>query len=353
MWYIEKPRRELLETYASLLLPSIKKRINEKRLDDKFKALCDYLWPINGKDNIIKEILIAEPKRLFKLNYLHLNNLLSLFYPRDIVTPSYSHFRYSEKQLRHYLKAKKKRKRKRRDNFLICRYDDLFNFLFYIFDYNIVKGEIATQIAYMKNINTCPYCNRLYTFTIVKSGGKNIIRPHFDHWFAHSHYPLMSLSFYNLIPSCFICNSSVKGDKHFSLKTHIHPYMSTSADPNFKFRPDLKIDNRTGKVQWGVIMKRDIQSCEDRMIHDFALEEMYDCHGELEVKDIMNFVLKNNPTYLHDLFSSTCLNLREEYTSADVYRMMFGVEGDREKSFYRPLSKLKRDILEAQGIFIE
>ena len=50
------------------------------------------------------------------------------------------------------------------------------------------------------------------------------IRPEFDHFYDKATYPVLSLSFYNLIPCCHICNATLKTTKKFSLKSHIHPY---------------------------------------------------------------------------------------------------------------------------------
>lgn len=351
MWHLEKPSDKELDTYTSCLLPYIKKRINKQRANVDEKAWCDYLLPNDDADNLIKDILTSEPKKLLKLNNIHINNLLRA--QQSQIDARDNNYTYSERQLRHYLKAKRKRKKNDRHVSLVERYERLFMFLIKVFDYGLVKGSIAYQIAQIKNINTCPYCNRSYTFAIGKDKLTSIIRPHFDHWFAHTHYPLLSLSFYNLIPSCSNCNSSVKGTNHYSLKTHIHPYLTTSYEPDFKFIPILKYDKESDSVKWGVMIKRDILSRENRMIIDLALDEIYDCHGELEVKDIMDFALKNNPTYLHDLFLSVCSKLQEEYKPEDVYRMMFGIEAEIDKTHVRPFSKLKRDILYGEGIRID
>lgn len=316
MWHLEKPTDKELETYTSCVLSHVKKRIIQHRSNENEKAWCDYLLPRDEEDSLIKEILVSEPKKLFKLNNIHINNLLKS-QQSQLDTRDWN-YTYSERQLRHYIKAKHKRKKNDRDASLIERYERLFLFLLNIFDYSIVKKSIGYRITQIKNINTCPYCNRLYTFAICRDNRTNIVRPHFDHWFAHSHYPLLSLSFYNLIPSCSICNSSVKGTSHYSLKTHIHPYLTTSYEPNFKFVPILKWDKKEERVKWGVMIKRNMLSRENKMIIDLALDNIYDHHGELEVKDIMDFALKNNSTYLRDLFSSTCLNLQEDYNPADI-----------------------------------
>lgn len=58
-------------------------------------------------------------------------------------------------------------------------------------------------------VKICPYCNRMYTTTLF---GEDKIRPDFDHFYPKSKYPYLSVSLFNLIPSCSMCNKR-KGDK--------------------------------------------------------------------------------------------------------------------------------------------
>lgn len=71
------------------------------------------------------------------------------------------------------------------------------------------KRYCAYDLARNIDLNTCVYCNRNYTSTVEK-----ITRPQFDHYFSQTQHPLLALSFFNLIPSCAICNSNIKGKKN-------------------------------------------------------------------------------------------------------------------------------------------
>lgn len=352
MWHLEKTSEKTLAEYTSLILKQIEKRIEDRRSEQMYKAWCNYLLPeittSKYDETILKEIITSEPKELFQLNHKIVNQLLSKWPKGNKVT-------YDEKQLIEYTKERRK-KPENADKQIIDKYDDLFDFLIKVFDYSIIKGKKAYQIALMKRVNTCTYCNRQYTLTIgvmEKSGEKKSkVKPQFDHWFAHEQYPLLGLSYYNLIPSCSVCNSAVKGSAHFTLDTHIHPYTTKDSNPDFTFRPILKYDEELDKVRWGVKMKREEGSKEDNTIKDLFLEEVYDQHGEMEVKDIMDFATKNNPTYLKTLFHNVCEELKKDYSQSDVYRMLFGVDADAEKTLDRPFSKLKRDILKGEGIVV-
>lgn len=55
------------------------------------------------------------------------------------------------------------------------------------------------------NINVCPYCNRNFI-----NSYKNVSTYELDHFFPKSEYPLLAVSFENLIPVCPACNRRKK-----------------------------------------------------------------------------------------------------------------------------------------------
>jgi len=100
----------------------------------------------------------------------------------------------------------------------------LWNWIGSIIDYDLFD-EFAYHIANELEVNTCPYCNRNYINTVIDKE-KKLIRPQFDHFFPKSEQPFLALSFYNLIPSCYYCNSSLKSATTITHDTHLHPYVS-------------------------------------------------------------------------------------------------------------------------------
>ncbi len=195
-------------------------------------------------------------------------------------------------------------------------------------------GDHAYQVAKLINQNTCTYCNRLYTSSFTK-GSKKVFLAQFDHWFPKADYPLLALSFYNLIPSCSPCNSSVKGSVKFALDTHIHPYVDDIIN-DFSFGYDLKA---VGEY------KIKIETKEDKIkktLDDFKIKEIYNSH-QSELDDLITTKRAYSKGYL----SSLALAFpKAGLSDKDIYRLAFGVEQD-EKDFHKhPLSKFKHDILE-------
>ena len=81
------------------------------------------------------------------------------------------------------------------------------------------------------------------------------------------------------------------------------------------------------------------------MAKDLKTLQMYQPHGEMEVKDLLDFATDNTPEYLEGLCEYVMRKGKNILTWDDAYRLMFGTERREEKYLDRPLSKLKHDIL--------
>lgn len=267
----------------------------------------------NPDESILKQLLISEPEDLTHLN--------------DDLMGKLDDLPVSNKPSKDLLLQ-------------IFNYEGVFN--------NSSKNR-AFWLAKKIERNTCAYCNRQYIFTVEKGNGVNsqerIVRPVFDHWFSKDKYPLLSISLFNLIPSCTICNSSAKGNTDFCLDSYIHPYVHEEGKPNFTFKASKTIDKNP---KWTVKIHRQKDSKEDNTIKAFKLDEIYAMHGELEVTDIMYFKESYPDGYLSDLFDNLLKDSTRKMTKYDVYRMLFGTEMDSDKYLDRPFGKLKHDLLKEE-----
>lgn len=218
----------------------------------------------------------------------------------------------------------------------------------YVFNYDLFISKASTRydaydLAQALDIRTCSYCNRNYTSTVITSKGNKITRPQFDHYFDKADNPLLALSFFNLIPSCSVCNSSVKGTTKFSLTTHLHPYLDDSVD---KIRFTYKYSNQT-KSGLEVKVKTNDSSKERNTVEEFAIEEIYNSHtGEL--LDLLRTRQYFSDKYLEIL--KTNLLIGVIVSQEDLYRIAFGTELNPENFINRPFSKFKKDILTELGV---
>ena len=196
------------------------------------------------------------------------------------------------------------------------------------------------------NIRTCPYCNRHYAFTLDEDAKA---APEFDHFYDKANYPLLAVSFYNLVPSCHTCNHA-KGNK----KAKINPYFSG-------FRRKFELQDKEGermlldeiinqkkacKIGFGKLDDINQAEKEQGNIDTFGLQGLYEMHDDY-INEIVEKVIAYNPTVrqtLVDAFQD------QAYSPQQVYDFVWGRYLNETQYENRPLLKLTKDILEQLGI---
>jgi len=209
--------------------------------------------------------------------------------------------------------------------------------------YKRMCREDAYWLAKELNVNTCPYCNRQYTFTIDK---QKKIRPQFDHFLSKSKYPHLALSFYNLIPCCPTCNH-IKSD---NANIILYPYTEGFHD-KCRFHVNhmgFILNNDKIAIQLDAMPHCDelfIEKCKNS-IETFALKELYEQHSDY----IEEMVIKAY-SYNDDYYEGIVENFSKiGKTKSEIHRLIFGNYIDRASNEKRPLSKLTSDLLEQMGI---
>ena len=296
MWYLKEPSNETLKWYKEEFLDAIAKAVEESTLQQKVKDLL----LANGNKDIIEKLLVSRPEELYQLN-AELEKKLKKIGRADV--------------------AKKK-------IFKAFNYDGRIS------RNKAVSYELAKRIG----TRTCVYCNRIYSFVVEKENGAPVSRPDFDHWLPKEKHPLLSMSFYNLIPSCPICNRGIKLRREFKYGTHVHPYCSTEdMSLTFQYAP-------LPGEQWKLTLAKGNQE-ENATAKLLNTEDVYRPYANNEVKDILDFAYKNPPEYLLDLRDKVMKAFGGTVTKEHAYRIVFGTEMRVSVFSDRPLSKMKRDVL--------
>ncbi|PWN61148.1 hypothetical protein [Chryseobacterium viscerum] len=322
MLYIPHPSDKTLTEYYDKVKGQIKNNITDSDLKDDIKLFLN---------NNLKNIIKSKPEQLKNWNDTFFSN----------------YFNKLEMKYFNIYSAYVNANNRTAFQILLCKYFDArIKPIKKIFDYkNILSNSSYKSYWLSKEIdtNTCVYCNRLYANTIEVGSGSNsekrIARPTFDHWFSQSKHPILALSFYNLIPSCSVCNSSIKGVLEFDRSTHLHPYEEDKRNA-FYFSYDYKTFNDSQ-----VIIKN-FDKLNDKVkktINDFKLVEVYNSHSDKELKDLLELRLKYSKNYIDTLVNKTFKGIANE---AEVYRMIFGIEISEEYYHKRPFSKFKKDIID-------
>jgi len=315
MWHLNYLDSNKERKYLNLLFDKVK----EKRdaVTDDMARVRDYLTY-----DKLEKLLISRPDKLYEL----------------IEECKISIFENGEYENWLSAKSKGEKKRTKDEEELVKKYEPIIQ----IFNYGgFISGckETSYKIAKLIGVNTCVYCNRQYIFTVSDEEEK-ITRPEFDHYLPKSEYPFFALSLYNLIPSCHICNSSCKGSE--KLGREMNPYLTDKKKDYFKFTYHIGKNGLPSSVQITNInneKEKDVK----KLLECFKIQEIYNCHTNLELKDLYTFAIEYSNTYLQEV-----LNLR--LSQEEAYRILFGTELFKEKDNDRPLSKFKRDILEELGV---
>ncbi|WP_119789576.1 hypothetical protein [Flavobacterium anhuiense] len=311
--------KEAIELHYKGLIVEVKNRI----VAEGDRVLTDFFT-----DSTLDLILRGRPEKLINMQFIFFSKVVPLY-------------NYAEWQSFPRLKRKSRVPRTPAQLALVAKYERVYGQLNRIFDYKKFSakdnpGYSAYDLADKLDICTCTYCNRLYTKTVIKPS--KITRPEFDHWFAKSRYPLLALSFFNLIPSCNTCNSTVKGSSEMKLKTHLHPYIDK---PEFKF----SYYNRTYGT-YGFEIKTMAGTKSQKSIEAFKLKEIYEMHED-EIIDLTKIKAAYSESYLSILAGQyKGLAISED----EIYRLAFGTYNNEDLFDRRPLSRMKRDILAELGI---
>lgn len=180
-------------------------------------------------------------------------------------------------------------------------------------------------------VTVCPYCNRNFVNSTYKRTMCDL-----DHFYDKETYPILAVSFHNLVPVCHACNHA-KASNAISYSPH-----------NTKFNTDdlLSFDFYIGGIDYWVDNKQigieiDCSRELESNVQELKLREVYQIHSDI-VQECIKKVIMFNPDYMTDLFN-TYNGLFE--SEEELYRIVFGNYMEESSYGKRPLSKLTKDIL--------
>lgn len=227
-------------------------------------------------------------------------------------------------------------------NDIDCDLKEIFT-NFYENEWDDVEDYTRYDFVIKHGLNSCPYCNRNYIFLVDKN--ENRLRPEIDHFYPKSIYPFLAMSFYNLIPSCQICNHTKKDKDAFkdNLKS---PYEINFFDFKFKYKPKnitfYQINkNKYVEERFDIILNK--TNSVEKNDEYFKLNLLYEQH-----KDIVLDLLLKKTIYT----KSYIKELKENFKLKDdeIYRFLFCNYLKDKDLHKRPLSKLIKDISKDIGL---
>ncbi|WP_157418551.1 hypothetical protein [Bacillus cereus] len=227
----------------------------------------------------------------------------------------------------------------------------------------------AYELVKQLKVGVCPYCNRQYiTVSEPNENEEGRTRPQLDHFYSKSRFPYFAVSFFNLIPCCYVCNSNLKSNQECSVDTHIHPYKNDFGD---LYQFTIRFKAGKGKLDY----LKAWNSNSDVFLIDFKVNESEKRrHSEAEFKSLLNKVQNNQTTFkLKSLYNShkdyvgemllkslryndsridsLCQEFPKLFPSKhDAVRILYSNYVDESQLDKRALSKLTRDITQEFGI---
>ncbi len=190
-------------------------------------------------------------------------------------------------------------------------------------------------------VTVCPYCNRNFINSL-----EDRTTCHFDHFINKSDFPILAVSFYNLVPVCSSCNHvKDKWDISYS------PYDDTvQTDEMVTFTFEITgAKYLSDSTQLKLRLKQGSSNKLEANLNILKLEDLYQIHTDsvqelLMKKEIYTEVYRDQLySKFEDLFGS----------KEDFERLITGAYTDSESYGRRPLSKMITDISKELGLIEE
>ena len=230
-----------------------------------------------------------------------------------------------------------------------------------IFDYkSMVTSKDKANVIRNLDLLVCPYCNRSYISNFKDNWENKAERTtaDLDHFFYKSYFVLFSLSLYNFIPSCKICNSLFKGEKNMDI---LYPYNDSYEDSaTFSLINSNSVVEAKDINGWSKGKKIDVSFIRgltqekkdqiEREIRLFRIREIYQVHNEyaeklLYSKNILGSSVKKD---ILDCINKDLKDDDQKLNEKEFENFFYGISSENMKEDIKkiPLAKLFRDIID-------
>lgn len=209
-----------------------------------------------------------------------------------------------------------------------------------VMHYSDARKELMPYFEKM-GIRTCVYCNAQYANTVYDEDGCPVGGFELDHFYPKDAYPFLCISFFNLQPSCGVCNKW-KGDK--SCKFNLYTDDPTEINP-FEFRLEKQSIIKYMLIQSPETLKILFNSLDPVLLQNY--EELF--HTSLLYKNFgieaeqIVWRRKINNSFFNDQLVKQFQKLFPG-KSAEINRFLYGFYTDERDIHKQPLTKLKQDV---------
>lgn len=312
------PQKQLECKYIKALYSSRFESKNGKTVKQKFDEIkLTYHFDVIFADISFADIIFAKPEKLKCLiNKIELR----------IIEQSKIKYKEIQKKKKFIYDVKDKLKE-------VFKYENKF------------QEPISKFFEKNLETRTCYFCNIHFVneYKVSEDNYKNEFT--LDHYYDKSNYPYLALSLYNLIPSCYTCNSKLKKTKELNILAPNSKQFDFHQKVKFKLflEPSCKNLHIKSKDDIDIPLKEQFTNKYDKYIEIFKLNERYKAH-----KDIVYEMIQKAELYpesrLKELQNLTGIPFQQ------IKKDIFNLIDENEDLSKKPFSKLIKDISEELGL---
>lgn len=238
-------------------------------------------------------------------------------------------------------------------NSIGTKYKSKSNIMKQFFNYDKKSSSFKAKTSFFQEIiskffeqnievHTCYYCNIDFINRFKK---QNELKNGFtlDHVLEKADYPYLALSLYNLVPSCYVCNSKVKDSKipfdNFSPTNKNFDFDEKVKFKSFLLNLNLQIEK---EQDFYIKLIENYSNKFDQYIESLNLNNRYDYH-KYKVLEMIQKRKEYPDSRIKEISDLT------NKTQGEIKQDLFGIYIS-ESLHKRPLSKLIKDISEDLGM---
>lgn len=233
--------------------------------------------------------------------------------------------------------------------FKVNGYKDKHTFGYYIesaLQYTLIRTYVFPHYVKLLGIKTCVYCNSNYTVT----DHHGVAYYDLDHYMPQSKYPYLSISFFNLQPSCPVCNR-IKNDDTIGSYMNLWEEDPLAERDVFRF----SISKKDRIKYWLTHDRHNISIrllCADEKydtMRNHTDEKLHISARYKEHTDVAEEMLWKQKVYTKDTLDALKHALDGlSLSSTDKERFLIGTYMDKDDIYKRPLTKMIQDIYEEE-----
>lgn len=221
------------------------------------------------------------------------------------------------------------------------------------FRYEDFRSSKLVELAEILNIKSCLYCNSQYTLVVVNENRK-IAKFQFDHFFPKSRFPYLSISLYNLIPSCASCNQG-KSNAVYYLNNFTHPFyddfhLLSSFSIGRQVAIRMMIGQDVPENEININLTNDVHPQVVNYEEEFSLKGIYSRHKDI-IKEIFHKSYAYNNGGREALFALRDRHGNRIFNSIEeIEQLLLANYPSIEDINNRPLAKFMQDIAKEAGL---